>query len=42
MKQDPVPDKLKEDIKLRNVPLQARALHPDIRFAYTDAPPSDE
>jgi hypothetical protein len=39
MKQDPVPDKLKEAIKLRTVPLQARVSKPVVRFAEADAPP---
>jgi hypothetical protein len=42
MNQDPFPDKLKEAIKLRTVPIQARVPKPVVRFADADAPPSDE
>jgi hypothetical protein len=42
MKQDPVPDKLKDDIKVRTVPLQARMPKPVVRFAEADDPPSDK
>jgi hypothetical protein len=42
MKQDPVPYKLKDAIKVRTVPLQARMSKPVVLLADADAPPADE
>jgi hypothetical protein len=42
MKQDSVPEKLKEAIKLRTVLLQARVPKSVMRFTDADAPLSDE
>jgi hypothetical protein len=42
MKQDPVPEKLKDAIKVRTVPLQAWMTKRVVCFADADAPPLDE